>query len=94
MKFETVNVKAIKESFVEMEKLEAICDAAELEYDADCENEEKELAFDKAYKASFAANENLVKLLCGFGENDPKVWRKVLATKRNEIKNLINKLEA
>lgn len=95
MKYENVSAKVIKEAFEEMEKWETICDAAEQEYEADCENAEKEQAFDNAYSKQFNATSRLVHELVKLdNETTLSMWRKLLATKRNEVRNLINKLAA
>lgn len=94
-KFENVNAKVIKEAFEEMEKWEVIADAAEKEYEKDCENPEKENTFDTAYSKEFNATSRLVHELVKLDpETTLNMWRKLLATKRNEVRELINKLVA
>lgn len=95
MKFENVNAKVIKESFEEMEKWETICNQAEIEYENDCENLEKEKAFDEAYSKQFNAESRLVHELVKLdSETTLSMWRKLLSVKRNEVRNIINKLVA
>lgn len=82
----------IKKAFLEMENAETLCDRAEELYTFK-PDEKHEKEFDEAYKTSFNATEKLISLLCGIGY-DAKTWRKVLATKRDSVKDLVKRLSA
>lgn len=80
----------IKQAFLVMENAERESDRTEELYSF-TPDEKHEKAFDEAYKASFEATEKLVNLLCKVKDN-PKVWRKVLATKRGYVRDLVQRL--
>lgn len=86
------NAKTIKDLFIEMENAEVEADRAEELYSF-TPDEKHEAEFDRTYKASFEATEKLVNELCKLGY-DAKTWRKVLATKREEVRDLCNRLAA
>lgn len=81
----------LKKRLKELERLEKIADMADDEMMTDPTNEEKEKAFDEAYKAEFdafiAVSNLIVKITAG--KIDEKTARTMVRTKRNEIINLI-----
>ena len=89
----TTAAKTIKDLFIAMERIEIIADAAEEAYEKKPKDIERENAFDLACKAQFEVTEKLVSELCKLGYN-AKTWRKVLATKRDFIRDLCNRLAA
>lgn len=80
-----------KKSLKELERLEKIADMADDEMMADPTNEEKEKAFDEAYKAEFDAFIAVASLIVKMtsGQIGEKTARTMVRTKRNEIINLI-----
>lgn len=84
------NAKTIKLLFIEMEAAERECDRVEALYEQDLKYETE---FDVAYRVSFNATEKLITELCKLGY-DAKTWRRVLATKRDEVRNLCHRLAA
>lgn len=81
----------LKKRLEELEKLEAIADKADAEYQAEPMSEEKEVAFDAAYQAEYnafmAAAECIVKM--SSGKIGIKAAREIVRTKRIEILTLL-----
>lgn len=81
----------LKKKLEELARLEAIADKADGEYQAEPMNEEKEAAFDEAYKAEYnafmAAAEYIVKMTAG--KIDIKDACEMVRARRNEILALV-----
>ena len=82
----------MKEMMKKLEELENIATIADNEYENEPENEEKENAFDIAYKNEYnffnEVAEEIVKITSG--KIELKTAREMLRTKRNELKVLFN----
>lgn len=82
----------MKEMMKKLEELENIATIADKEYENEPENEEKESAFDIAYKNEYIffneVAEEIVKITSG--KIELKTAREMLRTKRNELKVLFN----
>jgi hypothetical protein len=82
----------MKEMMKKLEELENIATIADKEYENEPENEEKENAFDIAYKNEYIffneVAEEIVKITSG--KIELKIAREMLRTKRNELKVLFN----
>ena len=83
--------QALKRMLVELSDLEEVANKAEYAMMEDTTNEDKEKAFDEAYKAEFDAFTEVAKLIVKMtnGQIDEKTARTMVRTKRNEIVNLI-----
>ena len=81
----------LKKRLEELTRLEEIANKADAAYEAEPENEEKEKAFDAAYKAEMDAFTTVSELIVKMssGQIDIKTARKMVKTKRNEILNLV-----
>lgn len=81
----------LKKRLEELERLEEIANKADDEMMADPTSEEKERAFDEAYKAEFDAFMAVASLIVKMtdGQVDEKTARTMVRTKRNEIMNLV-----
>lgn len=81
----------LKKRLEELARLEEIANRADDAMMADPTNEEKEKAFDEAYKAEFDAFTAVANLIVKMtnGQIDEKTTRIMVRTKRNEILNLI-----
>ena len=81
----------LKKKLEELTRLEEIAAIADVEYEAEPMNEEKEKAFEKAYQAEYnafvAVSELIVKMTSG--QIDVKTARVMVRIKRNEILNLV-----
>lgn len=77
----------LKKRLKELERLKAIADQTDAEYEADPENAEKEKTSDEAYKAEFNAFMAVSALIVKMtdGRIDEKTARAMVRTKRNEI---------
>lgn len=83
--------QTLKRLISEFSKLEEIANKADDEMMEDPTNEEKERAFDEAYKAefdAFMAVSNLIVKMTN-GQIDEKTARTMVRAKRNEILNLV-----
>lgn len=82
----------MKEMMKKLEELENIATIADKECENEPENEEKESAFDIAYKNEYIffneVAEEIVKITSG--KIELKTAREMLRTKRNELKVLFN----
>lgn len=81
----------LKKRLEELERLEEIANKADDEMMADPTNEEKEKAFDEAYKAEFNAFTAVANLIVKMtnGQIDEKTARTMIRTKRNDILDII-----
>lgn len=81
----------LKKKLEELARLEEIANKADDEMMADPTNEDKEKAFDEAYKAEFDAFIAVANLIVKMtnGQIDEKTARTMVRTKRNEILNLV-----
>lgn len=82
----------LKNKLEELGRLEEIANKADDEMMEDPTNEEKEKAFDEAYKAEFDAFTAVANLIVKMtnGQIDEKTARTMVRTKRNEIMNLVD----
>lgn len=85
--------KELLEKLKKFEKLEAIANKADEAYQAEPENAEAEAAFDKAYKEEFQAMEELLNGIVKLtnGQIDTETAKKMLFTKRAELKKILEK---
>lgn len=83
--------QTLKRMLSELSGLEEIANKADDAMMDDPTNEEKEKAFDEAYKAEFDAFTTVANLIVKMtgGQIDEKTARTMVRTKRNEIANLI-----
>lgn len=83
--------QTLKRMLAELSELEEVANKADDEMMADPTNEEKEKAFDDAYKAEFDAFTAVANLIVKMtnGQIDEKTARAMVRTKRNEIMNLV-----
>lgn len=83
--------QTLKRMLAVLSELEEIANKADDEMTADPTNEEKEKAFDEAYKAEFDAFTAVANLIVKMtkGQIDEKTACTMVRTKRNEIMNLI-----
>ncbi len=81
----------LKKRLEELARLEEIANRADDAMMADPTNEEKEKAFDEAYKAEFDAFIAVASLIVKTtsGQIDEKTARAMVRTKRNEIMDLV-----
>lgn len=81
----------LKNKLQELEVLEKIADEAEHEYELDCENEEKENAFDKAWNEEFNASEEAAQMVVDIsgGQIDLKTARQMVKGKRADLFNIL-----
>lgn len=81
----------LKKRLEELAILEESANKADDAMMADPNNEEKEKAFDEAYKAEFDAFTAVAELIVKMtnGQIDEKTARTMVRTKRNEILNLV-----
>ena len=84
----------MKELLKKLEAAEQRANEADTAYEAEPENEEKEKAFDEAYKAEFEAfnelSNEIVKLTNG--QIDKATAGTLIRSKRNELKELIARI--
>lgn len=85
--------KELLKKLKKFEELEAIANKADAAYEAEPENAEAEAAFDKAYKAEFQAMEELLNGIVELtnGQIDTETAKKMLFTKRAELKKILEK---
>lgn len=85
--------KELLKKLEKFEKLETAANKADEAYKAEPENEETEAAFDKAYKAEFQAMEELLNGIAKHtnGQIDTETAKKMLFTKRAELKKILEK---
>ena len=90
---ENKKMKNIKEAFEEYERTEKEIDAIDEAYEENPEDAEIEAAWTKAYEAWHEASETLISEIekLANGAIDRKTIRAMLATKREEIKALIER---
>lgn len=83
--------QTLNRMLAKLSELKEIADRAEEEMIADPTNEEKEKAFDEAYKAEFDAFMAIADLIVKMtgGQIEEKTAREMVRTKRNEIMNLV-----
>lgn len=83
--------QALKRMLAELSELEEIANKADDAMMDDPTNEEKEKAFDEAYKAEFDAFTAVANLIVKMtdGRIDEKTARTMVRAKRNEILNLV-----
>lgn len=84
----------IKKLWAEYEKAEIKSSELYAKLEADPENEKIETAWDQAYEKEFAAHEALVNGIVNItgGQIEAKIARAMIATKRDQLKNLISRL--
>lgn len=84
-------IEELKNKLEELTKLEEIANQADEEYEAEPMSEEKEKAFDEAYRAEFEAFIAVSKLIVKMtrGQINEKTAREMVRTKRNEILNIV-----
>lgn len=87
------NSKELLEKLKKFEKLEVIANKADEAYQAEPENAAVEEAFDKAYKEEFQAMEELINGIAELtnGQIDTETAKKMLFTKRAELKKILEK---
>lgn len=85
--------KELLEKLKKFEELEAIANKADAAYEAEPENAAVEEAFDKAYKEEFQAMEELLNGIVELtnGQIDTETAKKMLFTKRAELKKILEK---
>ena len=85
--------KELLKKLEKFEELEAAANKKDEAYEAEPENTEAEAAFDKAYKAEFQAMEELLNGIVELtnGEIDTVTGKKMLFTKRAELKKILEK---
>lgn len=85
--------KELLEKLKKFEELETIANKADAAYQAQPENAEAEADFDKAYKAEFQAMEELLNGVIALtnGQIDTETAKKMLFTKRAELKKILEK---
>lgn len=83
--------QTLKRMMEELERLEEIANKADDEMMADPTNEEKEKAFDEAYKAEFEAFTAVASLIVKMtsGQIDEKTARTMVRAKRKELMNIV-----
>lgn len=84
--------QTLKRMLSDLSELEEIANKADDAMMADPTNEEKEKAFDEAYKAEFDAFTAVAELIVKMtnGQIDEKPAHTMVRTKRNEILNLVS----
>lgn len=84
----------MKELFKNWEKLNVIANAADEAWALDSENEDLERAFDEAYEAEWKGFNELIEKIVEMtnGQIDKFTASKLLRSKRNEVKQLIEKM--
>lgn len=84
-------MKILLEKLEKLERAEELANRAEADYISEPENEEFEEIFDRAYQNEFAAYDDLAKYIVQMtgGKIDEKTARKLICTKRDEIKSLL-----
>ena len=84
-------MKILLEKLEKLERAEELANRAEADYISEPENEEFEKIFDRAYQNEFAAYDDLAKYIVQItsGEIDEKAARRLIHTKRNELKSLL-----
>lgn len=82
----------LKRRLEELERLEKIADQAEAAYDEDFANEEKEAAFDLAYRNQYNAFMAVCNLIVEMtvGKIDIKTARLMVRTKRTNLLNILD----
>lgn len=85
--------KELLKKLEKFEELEAAANKKDEAYEAEPENTEAEAAFDKAYKAEFQAMEELLNGIVELtnGQIDTETAKKMLFTKRAELKKILEK---
>lgn len=85
--------KELLKKLEKFEELEAAANKKDKAYEAEPENTEAEAAFDKAYKAEFQAMEELLNGIVELtnGQIDTETAKKMLFTKRAELKKILEK---
>lgn len=85
--------KELLKKLEKFEELEAVASKADEAYEAEPENAELEAAFDKAYKEEFQAMEELLNGIVALtnGQIDTETAKKMLFTKRAELKKILEK---
>lgn len=85
--------KELLKKLEKFEELEAVASKADEAYEAEPENAELEAAFDKAYKEEFQAMEELLNgiVVLTNGQIDTETAKKMLFTKRAELKKILEK---
>lgn len=85
--------KELLKKLKKFEELEAAASEADAAYQADPENAEAEAAFDKAYKKEYQAMEELLNGIVELtnGEIDTETAKRMLFTKRAELKKILEK---
>ena len=88
-----VSGKELLKKLEKFEELEAAANKKDEAYEAEPENTEAEAAFDKAYKAEFQAMEELLNGIVELtnGKIDTETAKKMLFTKRAELKKILEK---
>ena len=84
----------MKELFARWEELNNIANAADEAWALEPENEDLEKAFDDAYEAEWNAFNELLNAILEFtnGEIDKYTASKMLRSKRNEVKQLLERI--
>ena len=88
-----VSGKELLKKLEKFEELEAATSKADEAYEAEPENAELEAVFDKAYKEEFHAMEELLNGIVALtnGQIDTETAKKMLFTKRAELKKILEK---
>lgn len=84
-------IKELRELLKELKELEAITNELDSKYEKDPENEEIEKAFDEAYQKEYCTRDQACKTLSKLIEVDYKTAGRMIATKRNDIENLLSR---
>ena len=84
----------MKELFARWEELNAIANAADEAWAQEPENDDLEKAFDDAYEAEWKAFDELLNAIVELtnGQIDKFTASKMLRSKRNEVKQLIERM--
>lgn len=88
-----MKINELKKLYAEYVEAEAISDAADAAYEADCENEAVEAEFDRTYKEAMAALGKLVDGIVAFtnGAIDKKTARMMVIAKKDRLEAILNR---